>query len=101
MASFKKILLFMLGGVVFGDAVAMLVGPGYLSWDNTPRYAQKGQQMLGDCSAVVKGTAHDLIVYQLVGMLAGAALGMIAGLFILRAIGKGSPPPVSGSAHPG
>ncbi len=95
MNSFKNYLLWILIGVVAGAAVASLIAPSALAWNNTP-----GQgQALCDCVSVTKSTAAQLIEAQLIGGAVGGVLFAALGAFLVRR-GRGSknaPTAVSGS----
>jgi hypothetical protein len=80
----KTTLIFVLAGALAGAAVASWVVPPALAWYTTPGGLPQGAeiQAVVQISEVIRYTTSRLIRAQLIGASIGAALGLVAGLFL-------------------
>ncbi|MHB8872105.1 MAG: hypothetical protein ACYC8T_00315 [Myxococcaceae bacterium] len=85
MATLKKFLAYMLGGAILGAVVASLIGPGVISWYNSPGYAAPPGF---DLAPFARHVTQTLIQAQLVGAGIGAMLLLVFGIAIHRSRGK-------------
>jgi hypothetical protein len=85
MATLKTLLTFILAGAFLGLATASWAGPHFLTWYNT---APLGAQTVCDLPKVIQGVTSDLLRYQLIGTLSGAALFLVLGIVFVVARSK-------------
>jgi hypothetical protein len=76
----KRVVIATLLGAVIFSILTTWLGPKMIGWYVTPA----DQPAALSCQAAVVGAMHRLVQTQIIGTLAGAVLGMIAGLFIRR-----------------
>jgi len=92
MGTGKRLLLWSIVGSFIGATVAMIAGPAFLMWYETP--GDPGAMC--NCVITVRSTCSHFIRFQLTGALAGAMLFLIIGL-VLRSR-AGNPPAKAPSA---
>ncbi|MBI3184444.1 MAG: hypothetical protein HYZ28_20100 [Myxococcales bacterium] len=89
MATFKRLLAFLLGGAILGAVVASLVAPGLISWYNTPgAMVPPGF----DLSPFARQVTNALLRAQLIGAGVGAAAAAALAVFVFRAKKKAEAP---------
>lgn len=95
----KTTLILVLAGALLGVVVASYVVPPALAWYTAPGGLPQGAQIqaLVQISEVIKYATSKLLHAQLIGGAIGAALGLIAGIFltIQRRRATAAPAPLS------
>ena len=103
MNALKTFLVWILLGAVLGGVAASLVGPGYLTWDNTAT----DPSAMCNCLKTSRNTATELIQIQSIGAVIGAVLFLVLGFLVRRrshphppaalppSHGAGGPPPAA------
>jgi hypothetical protein len=92
MGTGKRLLLWAIVGSFIGSIAAMIAGPAFLIWYETP--GDPGAMC--NCVITVRTTCSHFIRFQLTGALVGAVLFLIIGL-LLRTRAR-NPPAKSPSA---
>lgn len=81
MDGFKRVIIFLLAGIILGAVASTFMASGYLVWDNT---TSVGGQQTVDLPLVTRQTINSLVRWQLIGAAIGAGVGLIVGLLTLR-----------------
>ncbi len=77
MAFVRLVLNFMVAGALLGVLAVSLVGPKYISWDNT---VGSGASAMCICQEVAFQGAQRMISFQMTGCAVGAGLGAALGI---------------------
>jgi hypothetical protein len=82
----KTVLIFVLAGALMGVIAASLVVPPALSWYTAPGGLPKGAQIQAvvEIPEVIRYATSRLMHGQAIGGAAGAALGLLLGIFFVR-----------------
>ena len=82
----KTALIFMLAGALLGVVVASYVVPPALSWYTAPGGLPEGAQIQAvvQIPEVIRYATGKLMRGQLYGGLAGAVLGLVAGIVLVK-----------------
>lgn len=97
MAVLKTLLTFLLAGAFLGLATASYAAPKFLEWNNSTTFPSV--QTVCDLPAVVRKVSSELLHYQLIGTLVGAAVFLVLGIaLVAMRRNKGVQPP---PAQPG
>ena len=79
-----KTVIFVLVGCLLGTLVASLIVPPALAWYTSPGGLPRGAeiQAVVQISEVIRYSTSQLLRGQLIGGAIGAALGLVAGIFV-------------------
>lgn len=89
---FRTLLTSLFAGALGGATVGGLIANRYVPWENTPKYGTGQCQ----CQTLAEGVAADIFHYQLIGLIVGVVLALIAVLLAQvwlrrRRAAKGTP----------
>ncbi|MGO9829436.1 MAG: hypothetical protein ACLPJH_04805 [Myxococcaceae bacterium] len=92
MNAFRKLLLWVTSGGLLGGLVTSLAAQYLVPKFNAPI---SGVYAQCDCASVTLGTAASMFHWTLIGTVAGAAVGLLLGVFGAMAREKPEKPPAS------
>jgi hypothetical protein len=85
MNSFKTVLLFLFGGALLGNVIAVMIGRSAIPWYYTPGSSMTVQARFPETAVDIIG---NLIRFQLWGLALGSLGGLVIGILVARAAAR-------------
>jgi hypothetical protein len=92
MALLRRAAALFSAGALSGAVVGTLIARSFIPWYQSPGDAMGGAQQLCNLPKVIGATISQVVHYQLIGAAIGAALVLVVGLLLIRAMGHRAAP---------